>query len=75
MVDTKKRQKRVKPSLSAKPHLAVLAAIRGRRKGIDIATLKEITGIDGKAMTRIIQKLKRDGMIKSESRGVYSRVI
>lgn len=74
MVDTKKRQKRVKPLLSAKPHLTVLAAIRRRRKGIDIATLKEITGIDGKAMTRIIQKLKRDGMIKSASRGVYSRV-
>ncbi len=49
----------------------VLAIINRRRKGVDTATLKMKTNFDEIKLRNIIHRLKKQGKIKAERRGVY----
>jgi len=50
---------------------AVLGYIKKSKKGIDTATLMKKTGFNQKKIHNIIFKLKKQGAIKSELKGVY----
>ncbi len=52
---------------------AVLAIIKRSKKGVDVATLKQKTGFDDKKIHNIIYKLKKKGLVKSVSKGVYTQ--
>jgi hypothetical protein len=49
----------------------VLAIIKSSRKGIDTATLKKKTGFEGRKVGDIIFRLRKQGKIKSERKGLY----
>lgn len=49
----------------------VLGYIKKSKKGIDTATLMKKTGFNQKKIHNIIFKLKKQGTIKSELKGVY----
>ena len=49
----------------------VLAIVKRSRKGIDTATLKKKTGFEGRKVRDIIFRLRKQGKIKSERRGLY----
>jgi len=49
----------------------VLAIIKRSRKGIDKATLRNKTGFEGRKIRDIIYRLKKQGKIKSEPKGIY----
>jgi DNA replicative helicase MCM subunit Mcm2 (Cdc46/Mcm family) len=49
----------------------VLNIIKRSRKGVDTAALKKKTGFSEKKIRNIIYKLKKQGQIKSERRGIY----
>jgi len=49
----------------------VLAIIKRSRKGIDTATLKKKTGFEGRKVGDIIFRLRKQGKIKSERKGLY----
>ncbi|MFH1243031.1 MAG: hypothetical protein V1689_11800 [Pseudomonadota bacterium] len=49
----------------------VLGAIQGSPKGIDLATLKKKTGLEGRKANDIIYRLTKQGKIKSGQRGIY----
>lgn len=51
----------------------VLAIIKRSKKGVDVATLKQKTGFDDKKIHNIIYKLKKKELIKSVSKGVYTK--
>ena len=50
---------------------AVLAVIKRSKKGVNVATLKQKTGFDDKKIHNTIYKLKKQGLVKSVSKGVY----
>lgn len=52
----------------------VFGIIKRSRKGAGTAVLKEKTGFDDKKIWNIINRLKRQGRIKSESKGVYVKI-
>lgn len=52
----------------------VLKIIKGRKKGIDTATLKEKTNFDMIRVRNIIFRLKKQGKIETKSRGIYVAV-
>ena len=52
---------------------AVLAVIKRSKKGVNVVTLKQKTGFDEKKIHNIIYKLKKKGLIKSVSKGVYTK--
>ena len=52
----------------------VLAVISTSKKGVDVSTISEKTGFDKKKVTNILFRLKKQGTIKTISRGVYARV-
>ena len=49
----------------------VLAIVAKSRKGIDTATLKKKTGLEGRKIQDIIFRLRKQGKIKSERKGLY----
>ena len=49
----------------------VLSIIKGRKKGVDTATLRKKTGYDRNKIQVIIYRLKKQGKIKTAARGVY----
>ena len=49
----------------------VLAIIKRSRKAIDTATLKKKTGFEGRKIRDIIFRLRKQGKIKSERKGIY----
>jgi len=49
----------------------VLAIIKRSKKGVDTATLVEKTGFNEKKIRNIVYKLKKQGKIKTEQKGVY----
>lgn len=49
----------------------ILGIIRRSRKGVNTAKLKEKTGFNARKIQNTIYKLKKDGKIKSEQRGVF----
>ena len=50
---------------------AVLAIVKRSRKGIDTATLEKKTGFKGRKIRDTIFRLKKQGKIKSELKGLY----
>lgn len=58
---------------SAQPTAAdtVYKAIARLKKGADMAALKQKTGYDNKKIQNIVYKLKKQGRIKSQGKGVY----
>jgi len=72
----KPKAKAVKKIIAKKPTRVsssdtVLAIIKGSRKGIDKATLRNKTGFEGRQIGDIIYKLKKQGKIKSLGKGTY----
>lgn len=49
----------------------VFEIIRGSRKGVNMAALKKKTGFNEKKIRDIVYRLKKQGKIKSECKGVY----
>ena len=49
----------------------VLAIVKMSKKGVDTATLKEKTGFPDYKVHNTVYKLKKQGKIKSEGKGVY----
>jgi hypothetical protein len=49
----------------------VLAIIKRSRKGVDAAALKKKTGFEDKKIRDITYRLRKQGKIKSERKGVY----
>jgi len=54
------------------PTAAVLRTIKKHKKGIDIAALKEITGVTDSNVRTIVYRAAKEGKIKRVSRGVYA---
>ena len=50
---------------------AVFGFVKRSKKGVDVATIKQKTGYDNKKIHNLIYKLKKEGKIKSETKGVY----
>ena len=72
----KKPKAKAKPKVTKKPvkvsaAATVLAVIKRSRKGVDVATLKNKTGFEGRKISNIVQRFKREGKIKSGGRGIY----
>jgi predicted Rossmann fold nucleotide-binding protein DprA/Smf involved in DNA uptake len=53
------------------PGASVLAIIKRSRKGIDIATLRRKTGLEGRKLGDLIYRLKKQGKIKTAGKGSY----
>ncbi len=49
----------------------VLKIIMGRKRGVDVATLRKKTGFDDKKITNILHRAFKEGKIKRIGRGIY----
>ncbi len=72
----KPKAKAVKKIIAKKPTRVsssntVLAIIKRSRKAVDKATLINKTGFEGRKVGDIIYRLKKQGKIKSERKGLY----
>ncbi len=72
----KPKAKAVKKIIAKKPTRVsssdtVLAIIKSSRKGVDKATLRNKTGFEGRKIRDLIYKLKKQGKIKTEGKGLY----
>ena len=72
----KPKAKAAKKAIAKKPTKlsasgTVLAIIKRSRKGIDTATLEKKTGFKGRKVKDSIYRLKKQGKIKSERKGIY----
>ncbi len=72
----KPKAKAAKKAIAKKPAKlsasgTVLAIVKRSRKGIDIATLEKKTGFKGRKISDIIFRLRKQGKIKSERKGIY----
>jgi len=72
----KPKAKAAKKAIAKKPTKlsasgTVLAIIKRSRKGIDTATLEKKTGFKGRKIRDTIFRLRKQGKIKSERKGVY----
>ncbi|MBW2066100.1 MAG: hypothetical protein JRJ03_14370 [Deltaproteobacteria bacterium] len=52
---------------------AVLSAIEGSRTGLSTAEIKAETGLPEKKIWDIVNRLKRQGKLKSPRRGIYAK--
>jgi len=74
--EPKGRPKAAKKAIAKKPTSVsssgtVLALITRSKKGIDMATLKKKTGFRHNNIRTIIYRLRKQGKIKSERKGLY----
>ena len=60
--------KKEKPTTAAE---TVLSIINKSKKGVDTATLIKKTGYNQKKIANLVYKLRKQGKIKSEEKGVY----
>ena len=72
----KPKAKAAKKAIAKKPTKlsasgTVLAIIKRSRKGIDTATLEKKTGFKGRKIRDTIFRLRKQGKIKSERKGIY----
>jgi len=70
-------KKPLKQTVSAKQPTAVdtvLVTIRRSKKGVNISSIKQKTGYDNKKIHNLVYKLKKQGKIKSPTKGVYVKV-
>ncbi len=65
------RKAAVQKTQKQSPTAEVLSVIKRHKKGIDVATLKEITGFTDSNIRNIIYKAAKEGELKRVSRGVY----
>jgi transcription initiation factor IIE alpha subunit len=75
-VAKKPKAKAVKKTVAKKPAKlsvsgTVLAIVKRSRKGIDTATLEKKTGFKGRKIRDTIFRLRKEGKIKSERKGIY----
>ena len=63
--------KKVAPKKSVTAVDTVLGIINKSKKGIDTSALMQKTGYDKKKIANLVFKLKKQGKIKSETKGVY----
>lgn len=72
----KKRTPAKKPAVRKirrqSPMVVVLRTIKSHKKGIDIATLRKITGLPDNSIRNILYRAGKEGKIKRISRGVYA---
>jgi hypothetical protein len=62
------------PSEPVAAYSFVLDIIKASEKGADVAVLMDKTGFDSKKIANCVYKLKRNRMIKSTKKGVYTAV-
>ena len=72
----KPKAKAAKKAIAKKPTKlsasgTVLAIIKRSRKGIDTGTLEKKTGFKGRKIRDTIFRLRKQGKIKSERKGIY----
>jgi biotin operon repressor len=65
--------KGAKANNSATAADTVMAVIRQSKNGVSTAVLAEKTGFDKKKLANAVFKLRKQGKIKSVSRGVYTK--
>jgi len=75
-VAKKPKAKAVRKTTAKKPAKlsasgTVLAIVKRSRKGIDTATLEKKTGFKGRKIRDTIFRLRKQGKIKSERKGIY----
>ncbi len=75
-VAKKPKVKAVKKAVVKKPAKlsasgTVLAIIKRSRKGVDAAALKKKTGFEGRKIRDIIFRLRKQGKIKRDLKGLY----
>jgi len=71
----KERKRRGRPAKTGKSSATstVLDIITRSRKGVSTAKIKELTGFDEKKIWNIINRLKKEGKVKSLKRGIYGK--
>jgi predicted Rossmann fold nucleotide-binding protein DprA/Smf involved in DNA uptake len=74
----KPKAKAAKKAIAKKPTRVsssdtVLAIVKRSRKGIDTATLEKKTGLKDNHIRTILSRLKKQGKIKSEPKGIYAK--
>jgi len=60
-----------KKALEKSPFDMVTEVIRKSRKGVNVAMIKEKTGIEEKQIRNFISRAKKKGTIKNKARGIY----
>ena len=65
----KKTLKKAKPGKSG-PEV-IMSLIKARKNGMDTATLRAKTGLDGQRVRSIVWELSKKGKIKRVDRGLY----
>ncbi len=69
---TKTASKEALPKLKSKfPFDTVVEIVRRSRKGVTVAMIRGKTGFEDKQIRNFVHKAKRQGKIKSKTRGVY----
>ena len=69
-----KKKPVVKKAKRKSPGDTVLAIFKRRKKGIDVATLKKMTGLNDNSLRGVIFRLRQNGAIKSEGNGLYVKI-
>jgi Fic family protein len=69
-----KKKPVVKKTKGKNPGNTVLAIFKRRKKGIDVATLKKMTGLKDNSLRSVIFRLREKGEIKSEGNGLYIKI-
>ncbi len=72
----KPKAKAVRKAIAKKPARVssgdtLLAIIKRSKKGVDTLALKKKTGFEGRKIGDIIYRLKKQGKIKTEGKGIY----
>jgi hypothetical protein len=71
---TTKKAPAAKRSAKATDQDRVLEVIRRNKKGVTTAQIKKKTDFGDRKIWSVINRLKRQGMVKSAGRGVYVKV-
>ena len=69
-----KKKPVVKKAKGKSPADTVLTIFKRRKKGIDVKTLKKMTGLKDSSLRGVIFRLREKGVIKSEGNGLYVRI-
>ncbi len=69
-----KKKPLVKKTKGKNPGDIVLTIFKRRKKGIDIAALKKMTGLKDNSLRSVIFRLRQKGEIKSEGNGLYIKI-
>ena len=75
----KKRRQAIKKTVKKRPAVKksatqmVLDIIQSNGKGVDTATLKQETGFEERKIWGIVNRLKKQGKVRSGDRGMYEK--